>query len=394
MVSNRQITIWNSLIKDRDSQAIITSVDHWLESIENPGPIHKELILRARSLDKNSEEYKKIKKSLPVAQLNGVFPNRVQDSLRSLSGLAYLDVDNGDTDSLKETLNKSPYVYAYWKSVSGNGLGILVSYTNPNNITFNEVLEEIAEVIGIPLDPHAKGLARTNFLSYDPEIYYNSLAIPYEVLKKCLPTIIKVPNDHSSKSTLSEISDFRTELTLDDYPEDVMFITKPYFKAYWPWVTRGTPKTIEKGNRTSVMGMFICNLAILNPNHEEQVTALALTFNRHYCSPPLKSQEVYSLIKWSYKNLATLKPLGVKNKKIWVNPSLGNKLKAIGEAKIARNILLIEDCLSYLLCGQRKITATLISRETSLSRKTIYKYIHYFSEDIKSFNLALRNEKR
>lgn len=396
MIITRNITIWPALKKRSGHSPIITDVDKWLDKIKNPDHNTLYKIQKIRGLDKTDPEFNKLKSSLPVAQLNGSFPQRKENSVQALSGLAYLDIDTGDIPSIRLSLASSPYVYAYWTSVSGRGLGILVRYSNPNNTQFNNVLSELAIELDIPIDNNAKGLARTNFLSYDPDLYHNPKAIEYEIKSKETVDLVVLKNNTCSigKSTLSYTTIAKTKLTLDHYPEPVVFIEKPFFQAYWPYDSNNgnKPKTIREGDRHKTIGTFIHNLVLLNPDNPPAVRTIVHGFNKHYCQPPVEFYKIDNWIDWHYANIADLKPYKVRMKKIWVDPSLSNKLQAIGQAKEARSIQAIEDVLSYLLCGERKITVAIISRQSGIGRKTIYKYIKYYKEEIDQFNSSLKKQ--
>jgi len=387
MIVSDSITVWDQIIKSKRSKPLVVSINKWIESIKNPGPDLISIITEARSYGKGTDQYDSLKKSLPIAQLHGVFPKRNNNSVESISGFAYIDIDEGDPNTIINELKSNPYVYAIWKSVSGQGLGVLVKYIWQDNIDFNSLLEELAIELQVTLDVNAKGLSRPNFLSYDPDLYHNPKAIAYEpIAGKCRPAVCLKGESINRESTLSE-SSLKFEVTLDHYPQDVVFIEKIFFKAIW-WIP-GKGNYKSKGERTRAICMLIRNLVILNPNSQDKISSLVFNLNEKYCVPPLPKQEIYKQLGWAFAQ-QELNPVGVTIKKIWVNPTIPYKLKAIGEAHKARSISAIEFVLSYLLCGGTKITPTLISRESGLGRKTIYKYLPMFADAINEFNKTIK----
>jgi hypothetical protein len=385
-ISNK-ITLWKNLKQTTEPEFI--SLETWLDLIKDTPEPHLSTIVKARTYPKSSSSYNDLKKTLPVSQLNGCFPERKIASCISLTGYAYLDIDGCDMDSVRTILKQSPYVYSFWRSVSNTGYGILVKYESNPDLDFNLMLSEIAQEIGIELDKNAKGLNRTNFLSSDPDLYINLNVRPY-VTKKHLVGIINKEDSIYTNYMFSrnglQSPDLVFELYLDAYPQPVVFESRPFFKAFWPWSSKSQPKKVTKGDRNLYMTCFINNLRLLNPDKKKAVETLAYSYNTNYCVPALSSADVKKMIEYSYSR-TDLEPIWVRTKKIWVDPAYkGNKNKLIGQAKKLRSVNKIEDYLSEAFCKQEKITVKKIVEATDLSMSTVNLYLVHYKDEIKEFN--------
>lgn len=396
-ISNK-ISFWESIRMKKNSSHTKITIEHWLDLIKNTPKQYLDIIESCRLLydaTGKSMSYSKLKEVLPISQLHGSFPIRKESSCESLSGYVYLDVDNCDLVSIKNTLMSNQYVYAIWKSVSGKGLGILVKYKTTKTL-FNNLIKEIAKEIGIEssLDIQALGLARNNFLSHDKEIYINNDSIEFESKFVASKESVYLSYTKFEKRIFnlsihfSDCKGLQFETILKEYPQDVVFIEHEYFKAFWPFIATGKPKKVSKGERNHTLTSFINNLRILNPTKKQLVLSLVSAYNNEYCSPSLFTEEIEKMVEYAYSK--ELQPIGVRIKKIWVDPKIKDKRKAVGEARSSNSKDKIEECLSLLLCENEKITPTKIIKLTGLSRATVYKYLDTYKEEITEFNMTIK----
>lgn len=142
----------------------------------------KEEIETARSFGKGHPIFEMIKSTTPTFTPNGTFNEiRKVDHLNGLNGLIYLDIDHPiDT----EKLNGIPFIYSYWKSISGKGYGLLVKtegLTINNFKTSWTYLNDYFLDIGIHIDPNTKDISRQCVISYDPDICINPEVIPLPI---------------------------------------------------------------------------------------------------------------------------------------------------------------------------------------------------------------------
>ncbi len=397
MTSN-EISFWQSVKMSKNSTHTKITIETWLDLIKNTPKEYLDIIESCRLLydaTGKSMSYSKLKEILPIAQLHGSFPSRTEVSCESLSGYVYLDVDNCDLNKIKSILISNQYVYAVWKSVSGNGYGILVKYKQTTT-PFNDLIKEIAKEIGIEydIDNKALGLNRNNYLSHDKEIYINTKSLEFE--SKFVSSTESVYLSYTKHEKrifnlsihFSDCKGLQFETILKEYSSDVIFTEHEYFKAFWPFIATGKPKKVSKGERNNIITAFINNLRILNPTKKNLVSSLVLAYNNQYCSPSFTKEEIEKMIDYAYSR--ELQPIGVRIKKIWVNPNIKDKRKAIGDAKSLNSKDKIEECLSFMLCENEKITPTKIIRMTNLSRATVYKYIDIYKEEIIEFNKTLK----
>ena len=134
----------------------------------------KEKVMAARKLDKSNPLFKKIKENTPTWSPNACFHHRRGSSdIKELSNVIYIDIDEEISFKL---INNVPYIYAAWKSFSGNGYGLLFKY---HNLTINNFknawlfASELCEAYGVTVDKQTSDITRQNIISSDPDIYIN-----------------------------------------------------------------------------------------------------------------------------------------------------------------------------------------------------------------------------
>ena len=107
----------------------------------------------------------------------GIFSHRSINGLDFYNGVICLDVDNvGDPEALKEIAKKLPYVHAMFTTASGHGIKVIIKTNgDEHNYTANE--EKVASLwfnaTKNPRDIHCKDIARVQYISWDPNLYYN-----------------------------------------------------------------------------------------------------------------------------------------------------------------------------------------------------------------------------
>lgn len=120
----------------------------------------------------------KYKDFLPCFTPTGVFQHRSIAGLVEYNGTICLDIDHLENpEDLKEKAKKLPYVLAAFITPSGKGLKVIIP-TNSRREDYKETEEKVAstflEETGASRDNRCKDIARIQFVSYDPELYYNS----------------------------------------------------------------------------------------------------------------------------------------------------------------------------------------------------------------------------
>lgn len=123
-------------------------------------------------LEKDKKKRDQLKKSLPSVTMGGVFKERKEDKLVSHSGFICVDIDQFNDRS---SLVTDPYTFALFKSVSGNGIAIVVKVNPDKHKESYRWLENYYfSTYGISVDPAPKNVASLRYVTYDPEVFINS----------------------------------------------------------------------------------------------------------------------------------------------------------------------------------------------------------------------------
>lgn len=154
-------------------------VEQVLELIKS-GSSQKDLVEKIRiTIDKNDRD--ELKKKLPVILFSGTFTSRRIAGLKEYSKLICLDFDNVvDIPTLSDELKRHPSAYSVFLSPSGTGVKALFPVsTDDHNGHIKALFKEF------PLaDKSTKDVCRATFASYDPELWVNKDAVPYDKILK------------------------------------------------------------------------------------------------------------------------------------------------------------------------------------------------------------------
>jgi hypothetical protein len=118
-----------------------------------------------------------LKNKIPVFTPTGIFNHRSIKGLELYNGAICLDLDGVDNPTeLKEICKTLDYVYAAFITPSGKGLKVIIK-TSATKDEYKQIEEIVSnrffEDTGFMRDNHCKDIARIQFLSYDPELYFN-----------------------------------------------------------------------------------------------------------------------------------------------------------------------------------------------------------------------------
>jgi hypothetical protein len=141
------------------------------------GSIQRDLIEQIRSC-KEKKKRMKLKESLSNIIPTGLFRDASDKGQLKPSGFISLDADNvEDVDSMKEDITKiCPFVFSAFKTVSNNGLKILVKIPSDPTLhkdLFKALEDYFYENYGLKIDRSGKNLSRRVYASYDPDLYLN-----------------------------------------------------------------------------------------------------------------------------------------------------------------------------------------------------------------------------
>jgi len=121
--------------------------------------------------EKNKQKRDQLKRSLPGVTISGTFSAREEQSLVEHSGFLCVDIDNFND---KTALIEDKYTYCVFRSVSGNGIAVIVK-VNPekHKESYRWLSHYYFATYGISVDQAPKNPASFRFVSYDPELVIN-----------------------------------------------------------------------------------------------------------------------------------------------------------------------------------------------------------------------------
>ena len=124
-------------------------------------------------------EAKKLKRKLAALVIAGRCDgSHAETNLKQWSGDAMLDVDkcNGRVSEFMQVLKDTPWVKAAWRSVSYDGLKLVVRVeaesVDEYRMAYALVAWHVAQLLAFPCDMSCKNPTRPCFASYDPEAFF------------------------------------------------------------------------------------------------------------------------------------------------------------------------------------------------------------------------------
>lgn len=124
-------------------------------------------------------EAKKLKRKLAALVIAGRCDgSHAETNLKQWSGDAMLDVDkcNGRVSEFLQVLKDTPWVKAAWRSVSYDGLKLVVRVEAESvyeyRMAYALVAWHVAQLLAFPCDMSCKNPTRPCFASYDPEAFF------------------------------------------------------------------------------------------------------------------------------------------------------------------------------------------------------------------------------
>lgn len=190
-----------------DKNSKYSSIDDFIAGIAD-GEWSNDIISYHNSQDKKDKE------RLPNVMISGLFVEPKNTGLKTHSGFICIDVDNvDDVDGLKDAIKNDEYLFAAFKSVSGNGLALLFKINgSKHSESFDAIVKYLYEEYGIVCDPSCRNVARRRFVSYDPDLILNKRAKKWTKVEKKAPAAPKVI---FTKTDFDEILQRITNLKVD-----------------------------------------------------------------------------------------------------------------------------------------------------------------------------------
>lgn len=166
-------------------------IDRVLGTIQNPSTIHKEFVTELRERYVSGEDVSEMKRLAPNIMWAGQFNSKKKADLIVASNFVYIDVDTSEIEPL-------PFIYAYWKSITQRGYGVLVKSTNIDKLNYNATYNKIGKMMNVPIDKQASNINRVNFASYDENLYINpqSKIVESVSVKSFIPTTVTISKNY------------------------------------------------------------------------------------------------------------------------------------------------------------------------------------------------------
>ncbi len=233
---------------------------------------YKAQIERLNSCKKDSEEFRELKRQLPLFTPSGTFKERRRaESIAEYNSIVVLDIDKIGPDAMfvRDNAARINTTLAAFISPSGQGVKILVNTdatVENHKEAFNQIAEYYRNELGVGIDPSGKDVSRACFVSHDPDLYLNENATPFE---------IKIGADEKLNCSKTAVT-----IGLDDFRYIVDFTDK--VNTYIP------------GNRNNYIHLLACNF---NRAGIDQTFAESFI----YSSYPEMQTEIPNAVKSAYK---------------------------------------------------------------------------------------------
>ena len=227
-----------------------------------------------------------LKRKLQAFTPSGIFNNgRKAEVISNYSGFIVLDIDKLSDDQLynaKNAVQDCQHTYSVFISPSGNGLKVIVpvnSMVEQHKQAYQQVSDYYESLTNLQIDQSGKDVSRLCFMSYDPECYINTNAVPFQFnadIKQInqLP-IIKIKNTNMP-NTGSNINDEQ-----QIFQKCIEFTEKK--------------QTYAEGNRNNFIHLLACNSNRAGLSHESTEKFILQSFD-------LNQQETISTIASAYIN--------------------------------------------------------------------------------------------
>ena len=331
-------------ITNRNITRFINSIEDWVDYLKNEERKEVSTIKKLRNLKKGEDEYDKIKKTLPTIFYNYSFKeNYVKEINADVStGFLFFDIDDNDFCDFDYK-----YISVCWRSVGGNGYGLLVKVKNLNKDFFKESYNYIGtEILKIPFDKACNHLARANFISYDKDVIYNPNSEIIDLTQFNSNQNKNAQNNNIIKSNTDRIYYYGQKIRFNNLSDiiagqNIVYNEKGVFdfgknnkinycECYAP------KKRTNKNRNTKTFAFAKCILSV-NPSISENLFKHYINnFNSKYCSPPMSFIEITDIINKVYNDKKTT-PIGNKTKRFLFEN--GEKLSKSEKSKLYSPIL-------------------------------------------------------
>ena len=289
-------------------------------------------------------------------------------------------------------------IYSFFKSLSNAGISIIVKTTSVTYANFTNTYRCIANEIGISsfVDPYTVKPGQFTVLTHDPDIYinkdsfvFNANDYPIEDTKEKVSSTCNTTKKREENSvyvvndTFSKPTKFKIRLT--DAPDHLK--TDSEFEVFDKKINVTQiffpkPKSLNTGNRNSVLSTIFSNMLILNTEIPESNAYRWLWgINNAFCKIPLSEKEIVSIFKSNWKHRDSYTASLNKERKIVFKAdsklSKTEKLVIVGremgkQKRKDRTSSIIKGIEDHYI--DEKITAQSIARNLNAGIATIKRY--------------------
>lgn len=358
----------------------------------------------------NDNHYRELKLKLPIitphveATARRLAGDEFDKNLKSFTQLMYFDIDN--VQNVYDEKQRIIYQYKDFVSmvcISPSGAGISIFIQIENELTrenFNPIWNSIRtnELAGENIDVKANGIARTMFLSSDPDVYFNpdaTLAVDFEVMEEqgIDPTTCRLLNNNNINSHFSSTNTITKEKynisnidyvlnlintnTQVDVGNHIVDVKEVQYVALY------IPKMITQGRRHSTFYSMIHHLFYLNPELDIDIIYSYIWFvNNVFVRPKFDKHELIRHFNNVVNQIHSSSIVYVNyrkrrihfNKNCWYITSKDKMIlakKLTGLYKRHQNKQKIIDAMQHLISKGSKITNIAIKKITGMDVKTI-----------------------
>ena len=288
---------FNEVINTVPIEQIVTEIKE--------GTYKNQITYLRKSLEQGKmEPYEKAKKALLAFTPSGVFKGgRKLEYLQNYNQLIVLDIDKVEKNKLVEIKQKAIQLsttYVAFISPSNNGLKLFIkasTHQEQHKNTYNIVKEFYEKELEVEIDKSGKDITRLCFYSYDPEIYFNSLA-----------EIFNTNTEHSQGTVTERSRSATSNNSQPNHETHQNYQKKNHISPHTPNNNPDTDSIIEHcvrftkqkvdyvaGNRNNFVHQLACNL---NRKGIAYTTALSYILNEYNYN----EQEVVAAVKSAYNN--------------------------------------------------------------------------------------------
>ena len=286
-----------------ESVKSIQNSTHSLQSIAdfigNKKQTEKSELLKERTekirqylAEQNVQKAKELKIKLPCVTFSACFSGARRSTCdHEETGLIFIDFDHLTDEEMKSVLEKvkqTSYVVMAWKSVSGDGLHLVVLLPETGKFAQYyplawQCMKKDFSMAASKMDESCKDIARCSFLNYDPNVYTNW---------KAQPMPISLPNscadEESEGIDANEIMNFESFFNKTGMETDNL-------KKYLDKVESSRP--MVKGERHKNLLQIVPSLNKAGFDKQEVIDEL-LT---RYASPDFPRDEIVNIVEYVYK---------------------------------------------------------------------------------------------